>query len=56
MTGICGSKVHRLNGGIPVKSRAMCFRHEAIGVIEALGERVITNRVGESLTKGDVLY
>jgi 5-exo-hydroxycamphor dehydrogenase len=56
IAGICGSDVHRLKGDIAVNSEAVCFGHEAVGVIEALGEEVTTDRVGEPLAKGDVLY
>jgi 5-exo-hydroxycamphor dehydrogenase len=56
MAGICGSDVHRLKGDIPRHLEAVCFGHEAVGVIESLGDDVKTDRVGTPLAKGDMLY
>lgn len=56
IAGICGSDVHRLKGDIPAKSNGVCFGHEAVGVIESLGEEVKADSVGSSLNKGDTLY
>jgi 5-exo-hydroxycamphor dehydrogenase len=38
LAGVCGSDVHRLKGDIPFGSKAVCFGHEAVGVIESLGK------------------
>ncbi|CAK7234163.1 hypothetical protein SEUCBS140593_008848 [Sporothrix eucalyptigena] len=56
IAGICGSDVHRLKGDIPAKSEGVCFGHEAVGTIEALGTRVCTDSVGTSLAVGDTVY
>ncbi|OCK74408.1 5-exo-hydroxycamphor dehydrogenase [Lepidopterella palustris CBS 459.81] len=56
MAGICGSDVHRLKGDIPFNSEAVCFGHEAVGVIESLGAEVKTDSVGTPLAEGDMLY
>lgn len=56
MAGICGSDVHRLKGDIPFQSEAVCFGHEAVGVIDNLGVEVKTDSVGTPLAKGDMLY
>ncbi|KAJ5890089.1 hypothetical protein N7504_010899 [Penicillium tannophilum] len=56
MAGVCGSDVHRLKGDIPVNAEAVCFGHEAVGVIESLGAEVKTDRAGAPLSEGDMLY
>ncbi|KAJ5556298.1 hypothetical protein N7494_000213 [Penicillium frequentans] len=56
MVGVCGSDVHRLKGDIPVNAEAVCFGHEAIGVIESLCAEIKTDRAGVPLSEGDMLY
>ncbi|KAJ5648678.1 hypothetical protein N7490_005050 [Penicillium lividum] len=56
IAGVCGSDVHRLKGDIPVNAEAVCFGHEAVGVIESLGAEVKTDRAGAPLSEGDMLY
>jgi threonine dehydrogenase-like Zn-dependent dehydrogenase len=56
LAGVCGSDVHRLKGDIPFGSKAVCFGHEAVGVIESLGEGIQTDRIGTPIAKGDMLY
>lgn len=56
LAGVCGSDVHRLKGDIPFSSEAVCFGHEAVGVIESLGEEIQTDRVGTPIAIGDILY
>lgn len=56
IAGICGSDVHRLKGDIPVKSKGVCFGHEAVGVIESIGAEIKTDSAGTVLEKGDTLY
>ncbi|CAH0035438.1 unnamed protein product [Clonostachys rhizophaga] len=46
IAGICGSDVHRLKGDIPIKSTGVTFGHEAVGIIESLGEQVNTDSLG----------
>lgn len=56
MAGVCGSDAHRLAGDINVASKPVCFGHEGVGVIEALGDSVTTDRMGAPLTVGDRVY
>lgn len=56
IAGICGSDVHRLKGDIPVKSKGVCFGHEAVGVIEDIGAEVKTDSAGTTLEREDTLY
>jgi 5-exo-hydroxycamphor dehydrogenase len=56
MAGICGSDAHRVKGDIAAPARPICFGHEAVGVIEALGSEVQTDRMGTPLAVGDMLY
>ncbi|GAB7356580.1 hypothetical protein MBLNU459_g7313t1 [Dothideomycetes sp. NU459] len=56
IAGICGSDVHRLKGDVPFGVEAVCFGHEAVGVIESLGANVSTDRAGTPLAEGDTLY
>ena len=56
MAGVCGSDAHRLSGDIRIPTAPICFGHEAVGVIEALGSEMTTDRVGQPLAVGDTLY
>ncbi|EXJ71200.1 uncharacterized protein A1O5_06194 [Cladophialophora psammophila CBS 110553] len=56
MAGICGSDVHRLKGDIPAHLDAVCFGHEAAGVIESLGAEIKADSVDTPLAEGDMLY
>lgn len=56
VAGVCGSDAHRLAGDISVQHKPVCFGHEAVGVIEALGVDVRLDRVGTPIAVGDQLY
>ncbi|KAI9743706.1 MAG: hypothetical protein M1818_003022 [Claussenomyces sp. TS43310] len=56
MAGVCGSDAHRLSGDINVQSQPVCFGHEGVGVVEALGERMTSDRGGAPLAVGDRVY
>jgi 5-exo-hydroxycamphor dehydrogenase len=56
MAGICGSDAHRVQGDMAAPAQPICFGHEAVGVIEALGSEVQTDRMGAPLAVGDTLY
>lgn len=56
MAGICGSDAHRWSGDIAAPAKPICFGHEAVGKIEALGHDIKTDRMGTPITIGDVLY
>ena len=56
MAGICGSDVHRLAGDLPFSGARMCFGHEGIGTVEALGDEKAYDREGAPLVLGDRVY
>lgn len=56
MAGICGTDAHRLAGDIPYPGHPVCFGHEAVGRIEALGEGVHTDWAGEPVAVDDRIY
>jgi Zn-dependent alcohol dehydrogenase len=56
LAGVCGSDAHRLDGDIPSKGHPVTFGHEGVGVVEALGDGVTTDRAGRSVSVGDTIY
>ena len=56
IAGVCGSDAHRLDGDIPPKGYPVTFGHEGVGVIEALGDGVTTDRAGAPIAVGDSVY
>ncbi|MCU1482194.1 MAG: hypothetical protein JWQ19_2980 [Subtercola sp.] len=56
MAGICGTEAHRLAGDLAAADYPVCFGHEVVGVIEALGEGVTTDFAGTPIAVGDRLY
>lgn len=56
MAGICGSDVHRLDGDIATLPDPICFGHEAIGTILALGSEITTDSSGAPLAVDDLVY
>ncbi|KAF2494145.1 alcohol dehydrogenase [Lophium mytilinum] len=55
LAGVCGSDFHRLTGDYPPPSSPICFGHEGVGTIVALGSSITTDRAGTPLTIGDRL-
>jgi threonine dehydrogenase-like Zn-dependent dehydrogenase len=53
MAGVCGSDVHRLAGHVKDLTGRICFGHEAVGLVERLGEGTTTDWDGRPLTVGD---
>jgi D-arabinose 1-dehydrogenase-like Zn-dependent alcohol dehydrogenase len=51
--GVCGTVAHRLAGDLPAPSTPICFGHEGVGVIEALGAEITVDRAGHPLAEGD---
>jgi len=56
IAGVCGTDAHRLHGDLPDPGRPVTFGHEGIGVIEALGDGVMTDHGGVPVEPGDVVY
>jgi 5-exo-hydroxycamphor dehydrogenase len=56
MAGVCGSDSHRVSGDMSSPPHPLCFGHESIGRIEALGAGVSTDRAGEPVAAGDLVY
>ncbi|MBM3658040.1 MAG: zinc-binding dehydrogenase [Actinobacteria bacterium] len=54
--GVCGSDAHRLSGDQPDPGRPVCFGHEGIGRVEALGAGRTVDGAGEPLRAGDLVY
>ena len=54
--GVCGSDAHRLSGDQPDPGHPVCFGHEGIGRVEALGDGRTTDGAGEALAVGDLVY
>ncbi|KAL4733360.1 5-exo-hydroxycamphor dehydrogenase [Aspergillus similis] len=54
--GICGSDVHRLAGDIAPIAHPICFGHEAVGVIQEIGDNIKEDRVGNPVSVGDMVY
>ncbi|KAF2813166.1 GroES-like protein [Mytilinidion resinicola] len=53
IAGVCGSDAHRLSGDYPAPSQPICFGHEGVGVVEALGSNITSDRAGTPLAVGD---
>ena len=56
IAGVCGTDAHRLSGDVPALPGPVCFGHEAVGVVEALGNSVTADRSGAALAPGDRVY
>ncbi len=54
--GVCGTDAHRLDGDLPDPGRPVCFGHEGIGMIEALGAGRTTDTSGAAVQEGDLVY
>ena len=54
--GVCGTDAHRLDGDLPDPGRPVCFGHEGVGVIEALGAGRTTDSNGIPVAPGDLVY
>ena len=54
--GVCGSDAHRLSGDQTDPGRPVCFGHEGIGRIEALGEGRTADAAGVPVAVGDLVY
>jgi 5-exo-hydroxycamphor dehydrogenase len=54
--GVCGTDAHRLSGDLPDPGHPVCFGHEGIGVVEALGAGRTTDGAGAALAPGDRVY
>lgn len=56
IAGVCGTDGHRLDGDLPAPPEPVCFGHEGIGVIEALGTDVVSDSGGVPVRTGDTVY
>jgi 5-exo-hydroxycamphor dehydrogenase len=56
IAGVCGTDAHRLRGDLPDPGRPVCFGHEGIGTVEALGDGVTTDSAGIPVRPGDTVY
>lgn len=56
MAGICGTDVHRLSGDLGAPSIPVCLGHEGVGIVDALGSAILTDRAGVLLHVGDAVY
>ena len=56
IAGVCGSDAHRLSGDQVLLPEPVCFGHEGVGTIVALGDSVTADRVGAPLARGDRIY
>jgi 5-exo-hydroxycamphor dehydrogenase len=54
--GVCGTDAHRLRGDLPDPGRPVCFGHEGVGTLEALGAGVTTDSAGIPVRPGDTVY
>lgn len=54
--GVCGSDVHRLAGDLPSPPVPVCFGHEAVGIVEAVGSGATVDHNGRPLAVGDAVY
>jgi len=48
--------VHRLDGDLAAPAQPICFGHEGVGIIEALGRGITHDRGGSLLAVGDRIY
>lgn len=51
--GVCGTDAHRLTGDLSPPPAPICFGHEGVGVVEALGAEIVRDRAGVPLAEGD---
>lgn len=51
--GVCGTDAHRLSGDVRTPATPICFGHEGVGVVDALGDEVTGDRAGATLSVGD---
>ncbi|MEZ3158947.1 zinc-binding dehydrogenase [Microbacterium sp. BWT-B31] len=56
LAGVCGTEPHRLSGEVPAPGRPVCFGHETVGRVVALGHGVTTDYGGTPLAVGDLAY
>ncbi len=56
IAGVCGTDGHRLDGDLPAPAEPVAFGHEGIGVIEALGDGVVTDTGRVPVQPGDTVY
>ncbi|MES2169172.1 MAG: alcohol dehydrogenase catalytic domain-containing protein, partial [Actinomycetota bacterium] len=56
LAGICGTDAHRLGGDLAAPPAPVCLGHEAVGMIEALGDDDTHDRAGTPLAVGDRFY
>jgi threonine dehydrogenase-like Zn-dependent dehydrogenase len=56
IAGVCGTDAHRLDGDLPDPGMPVCFGHEGIGRIEALGDGVTHDHGGAPVGVGDLVY
>lgn len=56
MAGVCGTDHHRLVGDLAPLGHPVCFGHEGIGIVDELGEGVLTDRAGAAMHRGDRVY
>ncbi|MBT5707081.1 alcohol dehydrogenase catalytic domain-containing protein [bacterium] len=53
--GICGSDVHGFTGESGRRAPGMVMGHEAVGVVEGLGEGVVSPKVGDLVTVYNII-
>lgn len=53
LAGVCGSDVHRIVGHVKDAAGRISFGHEAVGIIEELGEGLTTDWGGVPISVGD---
>jgi 5-exo-hydroxycamphor dehydrogenase len=56
LAGVCGTDRHRLAGDLGDPEQPICFGHEAVGTVLALGAGADHDRAGEPLAVGDRIY
>lgn len=56
LAGICGSDIHRLAGDTPYSGDPVCFGHEGVGIVSAIGAGAGHDRAGSPLAIGDRVY
>src|SRR3954451_358747 len=53
LAGVCGSDVHRIAGHVKDAVGRVSFGHEAVGIIEELGDGLATDWGGVPISVGD---
>ena len=56
MAGVCGTDAHRLAGRLADPPAPISMGHESVGVVEALGSHLRTDRTGQPLSVGDRVH